>query len=67
MISNAVCHRSYLTRWKIQVALFDDRLEVTFPGMLNNEITIEKMKIGLFKIRNKGITATFSYMNVVEA
>ena len=26
MISNAVCHRSYLTPGKIQVALFDDRL-----------------------------------------
>ena len=34
MISNAVCHRSYLTPGKIQVALFDDRLEVTSPGML---------------------------------
>ena len=35
MISNAVCHRSYLTPGKIQVALFDDRLEVTSPGMLD--------------------------------
>lgn len=67
MISNAVCHRSYLTPGKIQVALFDDRLEVTSPGMLDNEITIEKMKTGLSKIRNRGIAAAFSYMNVVEA
>lgn len=67
MISNAVCHRSYLTPGKIQVALFDDRLEVTSPGMLDNELTIEKMKSGLSKIRNKGIAAAFSYMNVIEA
>lgn len=67
MISNAACHRSYLTPGKIQVALFDDRLEVTSPGMLDNEITIEKMKTGLSKIRNKGIAAAFSYMNIVEA
>lgn len=67
IISNAVCHRSYLTPGNIQVALFDDRLEVTSPGMLNSEITIEKMKVGLSKIRNKGIAAAFSYMNVVEA
>lgn len=67
MISNAVCHRSYLTPGKIQVALFDDRLEVTSPGMLDNEITIEKMKTGLSKIRNRGIAAAFSYMNIVEA
>ena len=67
MISNAVCHRSYLTPGKIQVALFDDRLEVTSPGMLDSEITIEKMKSGLSKIRNRGIAAAFSYLNIVEA
>ena len=67
MISNAVCHRSYLTPGKIQVALFDDRLEITSPGMLDSELTIEKMKTGLSKIRNKGIAAVFSYMNVIEA
>lgn len=66
MISNAVCHRSYLTPGKIQVAIFDDRLEVTFPGMLVSEITIEKMKSGLSKIRNRGIATAFSYMNIVE-
>ena len=67
MIANAVCHRSFLTPGKIQVALFDDRLEVTSPGMLDNDITIEKMKTGLSKIRNKGIVAALSYMNVIEA
>ena len=56
MISNAVCHRSYLTPGKIQVA-----------GMLDSEITIEKMKSGLSKIRNRGIASAFSYMNIVEA
>lgn len=35
--------------------------------MLDSEITIEKMKTDLSKIRNKGIAAAFSYMNVVEA
>jgi len=35
--------------------------------MLDNEITIEKMKSGLSKIRNKGIAAAFSYMNIIEA
>ena len=59
MISNAVCHRSYLTPGKIQVALFDDRLEVTSPGMLDSEITIEKMKSGLSKIRNRALQPPF--------
>ena len=34
--------------------------------MLDSEITIEKMKSGLSKIRNRGIAAAFSYMNIVE-
>ena len=50
-----------------KVTLFDDRLEVTSPGLLDSEITIEKMKSGLSKIRNRGIAAAFSYMNIVEA
>lgn len=67
LITNAVCHRSFLTPGKVQVALFDDRLEVTSPGMLDDDITIEKMKTGLSKIRNRGIAAAFSYMNIIEA
>ncbi len=67
MIINAVCHRSYLAPGKIQVALFDDRLEVTAPGMLDSEMTIEKMKSGLLKIRNRAIASAFSYMNIVES
>ena len=35
--------------------------------MLDSEITIEKMKSGLSKIRNRGIASAFSYMNIVEA
>lgn len=67
MISNAVCHRSYLTPGKVQVALFDDRLEVTSPGMLDSDLTLEKIRQGRSKIRNKGIAELFSYMNMIEA
>ncbi len=67
IIANAVCHRSYLARGKIQVALFDDRLEVTSPGMLDREMSIEQMKSGLSKLRNPGIAAAFLYMNIIEA
>ena len=55
MLTNAVCHRSYLCPGKVQVALFDDRLEVTSPGMLDKDLTIEKMKAGISKIRNGAI------------
>ncbi len=43
LIANAVAHRSYLESGNIQVALYDDRLEITSPGMLLNNVTIEKM------------------------
>lgn len=66
MITNAVCHRSYLCPGKVQVALFDDRLEVTSPGMLDKDLTIEKMKAGISKIRNGAIAKIFAYMNMVE-
>ncbi len=67
MIANAVCHRSYLNSSNIQVALYDDRLEVTSPGMLHEELTVAQMKQGLSKVRNRGIAEAFSYMNIIEA
>ena len=67
MIANAACHRSYLNSSSIQVALYDDRLEVTSPGMLHDELTINQMKQGMSKIWNKGISEAFSYMNIIEA
>ena len=65
-IANAVCHRSYLIPRKIQVALYDDRLEVTSPGTLNKDITLEKMREGMSSVRNKGIAEAFIYMRIVE-
>ena len=49
------------------MALFDDRLEVTSPGMLDKDLTIEKMKAGISKIRNGAIAKIFAYMNMIEA
>ena len=43
LIANAVAHRNYLEPGNIQVAIFDDRLEVTSPGMLLNTVSIKKM------------------------
>lgn len=66
MICNAVCHRSYLQPSNVQVALYDNRLEVTSPGMLSRDMTIERMKDGYSKIRNRGIASAFSYMKIIE-
>ena len=66
MIANAVAHRSYLEPGNIQVALFDDRLEVTSPGMLLNNVTISKMMEGYSKPRNPAIARAFAYMKIIE-
>ena len=51
----------------IQVAIYDDRLEVTSPGGLYNGLTYEEVMNGHSKLRNKGIANVFSQMGLVEA
>lgn len=67
MIINAHCHRNLLDESCIQVAIYDDRLEVTSPGGLYNGLTYEELMCGHSKIRNKGIANIFSQMGLVEA
>lgn len=66
LIANAVAHRSYLEPGNIQAALFDDRLEITSPGMLLNNVTIAKMMEGYSKPRNPAIASAFAYMKIIE-
>ena len=66
LIANAVVHRSYLEQGNIQVAIFEDRLEVTSPGMLLNNVSIEKMIEGYSKPRNPAIARAFAYMKIIE-
>lgn len=46
MIINAHCHRNLLDESCIQVAVYDDRLEVTSPGGLYNGLTYEEVMNG---------------------
>ncbi|MBQ8417053.1 MAG: putative DNA binding domain-containing protein [Phascolarctobacterium sp.] len=66
-ICNAVCHRSYLEDDDVKVALYDDRLEITSPGGLYNGVTLEKIRDGFSKTRNRGIANMLSYMRVIES
>ena len=66
LIANAVSHRSYLDPSKVQVAIFDDRLEVTSPGMLIGGLTIDDLKSGCSRPRNRGIVNAFTYMKIIE-
>ena len=66
ILVNAVVHRSYLATGNIQVALYDDRLEVLTPGKLPIDQTIEAMKSGFSKIRNEALAKAFAYMGLIE-
>lgn len=67
LIVNAVMNCSYIQNSNIQVAIYDDRLEITSPGGLLPGVTIELMKEGFSKIRNRSLANAFAYMNLVEA
>ena len=66
VIANAVIHRSYLEPNDIQVALYNNRLEITSPGMLLSGVNVKRMKEGYSKLRNRAIASVFAYVNIIE-
>lgn len=66
LLTNAVLHRSYLDSSNIQVALYDNRLEITSPGGLVRGLTINHIKKGYSKTRNEALASAFSYMKLIE-
>lgn len=59
-------HRSYLDHGTIQIAVYDNQLEITSSGKLPMGQTLERMKEGYSKIRNEALAHAFSYMNLIE-
>ena len=66
-IVNATTHRNFLDRACVQVAVYDDRVEITSPGMLYGGLTIEQIKEGGSKICNRCIAEVFSGMKIIES
>lgn len=66
LIINAVMNCSFLQPSHIQVAIYDDRLEITSPGGLMPGVTVDRMKEGYSQIRNRALAHAFSYMNLIE-
>lgn len=65
-VTNAVCHRSYLSEGRIQIAIYDDRITITSPGGLPRGLTIEMLKEGRSMIHNTAIAKAFWYMGLIE-
>ena len=50
--------------YRIQVAIYDDRLEVTSPDRLSPDLTINHLIEGNSRVRNIAIGAAFQYMHI---
>ena len=65
-IVNALIHRDYLlSNTDIELAIYQDRLEIVSPGKLPNGITPERMRAGTRAARNqllKDIMRDYSYL-----
>ena len=66
LIARAVCQRNYAAPGRISLVLYEDRLEITVPGLLEEDMTIWKLKTGFAKIRNRAIAAAFRYMGMMS-
>ena len=65
LLARAVCQRNYAAPGRISLVLYEDRLEITVPGLLEEDMTIWKLKTGFAKIRNRAIAAAFLYMGMM--
>ena len=62
-IVNAIAHRDYTSNASVQVMLFADRLEVTNPGKLPYELTIEELYTTHRSIPANPLIAEAMYLN----
>jgi ATP-dependent DNA helicase RecG len=67
VLMNAFVHADYSQIGAhIQVAIFDDRLEIQSPGMLPFGFTLEDLKSGVSRVRNRVIARVFYELQLME-
>jgi ATP-dependent DNA helicase RecG len=66
-VANAIVHRDYsISGADIKFAIFDDRIEITSPGVLPKTLDIQDIKSGRSEIRNKVIARFFKELRFIE-
>lgn len=66
-VVNAVVHADYSQQGApIRIAIFDDRLEITNPGILVAGLTIPDVLAGISKLRNRVIGRIFREARLIE-
>jgi len=66
-VMNAVVHMDYAQQGSpVRIAMFDDRIEVDNPGLLPFGLTVEEIRRGVSKVRNRVIGRVFHELRFVE-
>lgn len=66
-VINAVVHADYAqTGSPIRLAIFDDRIEIDNPGLLPFGLTIDDIRQGVSKLRNRVIGRVFRELHLIE-
>lgn len=66
-IINAIVHSDYsIGGMDIKVAVFDDRIEITNPGLLPFGLTLEAALSGVSRLRNRVIGRIFRELRLIE-
>lgn len=67
ILINALAHADYsIPGSTIQIAIFDDRLEIQNPGMLPFGFTMDDLKAGVSRVRNRVIAKVFHELKLME-
>ncbi len=66
-VVNAVVHADYAERGApIRVAVYEDRIEIENPGILPLGLTLEDIRKGVSKLRNRVIGRVFHELGLIE-
>jgi ATP-dependent DNA helicase RecG len=67
LLINAIAHADYAASGEIvKVFIFDDRIEIYSPGLMLPGMTVEELKRGRSKIRNRAIASVFREVRLME-
>lgn len=67
VLVNAVVHADYAQRGApLRVAVFDDRIEVENPGILLPGLTLDDLRDGVSRVRNRVVARVFKELGLVE-
>ena len=68
IVINMIVHRDYRSANDSTIKVFDDRIEFFNPGVLLDDLTVEKIKTGHYKshLRNKQVATIFKELELIE-